>query len=475
MKEKITMPSDFRAEGRCCVQYTDPVTGRVLEEIKGKNHVFSDQFIGVNYLLTPLQADLLLCAGGAAVDHDIPVVSGYPIGYGRVGEGTLGQFRGAYRAADSYWYRASRTKIDNKYVYDFLPNQAHGNLKYVGLTGGITHLNSGLRGAATASWSASIWGTVSQYNSTPYLFDCDTGCYYYLRGDDDNSNNTGSYFILTYRSPFDYAMEKQVDLLTLLGISGFKYGAALGYKLALDAVTKGVYVLVDYVPRGAETNDPVIKAFLLSADFTTVSAQWTLSNWSSGVNSLGGHNGGKLYFCEEDSTDNYLGYFLDVLDLTTGTFTRTRKTWDTEVAPACNCFRFNRYSSYAPPIYLFKNYMWPAPYTGDRQITSTYDESYFLYAAPMLDLSANGAMVCAYPPRPTDNAYNIYLPARAPVGLYSKQWGLYNLYQQNNNTSSRYVQPTLPFAYTCYQLPADAPARPEGSGMTVTYELDITW
>ena len=35
--------------GHCRVDYTDPITGKVLERVEGDNHVFMDQFMAQDF------------------------------------------------------------------------------------------------------------------------------------------------------------------------------------------------------------------------------------------------------------------------------------------------------------------------------------------------------------------------------------------------------------------------------------------
>ena len=437
--------------------------------------MFSDQFVGLTDLMIPLKADLLLCSGGAAIDHDIPVIPGYPIGYGRVENDGMGLTRGAYRAADSYIYRVSQTKINNKYVYDFLPNQALGELSWVGLTGAIRHVRTGSPGVGTAAWKFPVQGECDRSN--PKLYDCATGRYYRLSGSRDYSGDTGSYLTLHYMDTFYHTGEHTVDLLSVLGVSGFKYNTPFAYKLFLDAETKKLYVYLQYTPRGAGADTgSAYKVFRISADFTTLESQWTVDPLPDGFY-YGGFYEGKLYYCNEDTTDNYSGYFLNVVDLESGVSTQTRKDMADEPIRNCFCFDRHRNSTPNPDTFLFKNYLWHGPYHANNNIVTTYGNDYFLFVIPMLDLAADGVMVSALPPAwgdgssSGDSYVKQYRVGPAPMGLYGKQWGVYRY----NPDADGFVQPTLPFAYTCYQLPAGAPARPEGSGMTVTYELDITW
>lgn len=470
MKDAIKLPHpDFLAEGRCCIQYTDPVTGKVLEEIKGKNHVFGDQFIGLTDFAAPLNADLLLCTGGTPIDQDIPIVPGYPIGYGRVETDGAGLFRGAYRVADSYVYKASRTKINNKYVYDFLPTQALGDVRFVGLTGAVAAnaAFSGAHATAKASWKHPA--TIS-CRSSEKVYDCDTGVYYYLVTSwsyaDGNSSNGHIHSVkVRWADSFFSHAENEVDITALLNL-GKSASSFINAKLFLDSETKALYLLLSRIPFGETEQSHTV--FALSSDLSSVTGQWTIDSAPEGLN-YGGYRNGKLYYCANDSTNNYAGYILNVIDLESGTATSTQEAGDA----ALSHNRFSLSTTFGAHIY--KNYLW----YGARNLENlgTHGVDFFLWTAPMLDLDDDGALVSALSPcyNITNNRYDYtgyYRAGPTPIGLFRKQWGVYHYDAANTAT---YNTAYLPFAFTCYKLPDNAPTRPEGSGMTVTYELDITW
>lgn len=60
------------------------------------------------------------------------------------------------------------------------------------------------------------------------------------------------------------------------------------------------------------------------------------------------------------------------------------------------------------------------------------------------------------------------------------QTGITNRFRKlwlRKETSSDDVKGTasMPFAYTAYKLPSDAPERPENSAVTIAYGLTINW
>lgn len=124
---------DFDAQGHCRVDYTDPVTGKVLERIEGDNHVFIDQFTCSGF--QGFQPMLLLSNGDVSYDADVPMIPGMPTGYGVVGSSATGTLQGGYRSVDSFNNRISRSGVTFQYVYDFLSTQIPLPINYVGLTG----------------------------------------------------------------------------------------------------------------------------------------------------------------------------------------------------------------------------------------------------------------------------------------------------------------------------------------------------
>ena len=70
------------------------------------------------------------------------------------------------------------------------------------------------------------------------------------------------------------------------------------------------------------------------------------------------------------------------------------------------------------------------------------------------------------PPGPLEETPLQFHVGPSPIAAFGGQW-IKTAYDDSALS--------MPFAYTCYAVPADTPQRPEGSAMTVTYELDVTW
>lgn len=413
MREKIALPKGgLQASGRCLIQYTDPVTGRVLEEIRGGNHVFLDQLTGTrDFQNTALKSDLLLCTGGAAIDADIPVIPGYPIGYGRPGSDGAGLFRGAWRSADGYYNRRSRGKVSSKYVYDFLQTQARGKLNWVGLTGALN------QGADTAAWTPPCPMQCTTQNK---IYDCDTGFTYRLEGSADTSSQTGSKFLLRYADTFSHSAERSVDLLELLGISGLRYNYSHYWKGFFQWETKQFYGLLSYIERGTTARKVV--AFRLAADFSAVEETWDISGITdqdfSGSFGYGACRGGRLLWCGEDSAQNYRGFTLYTVEPAAGACTKEYKLY--AGPPVCNVFRLDPSTAYC-----YKQYFWYGRLRMRDDPESSYGDKYFQYAAPMFDLT-EGDMVSALPPSVFEyNSPGYYRVGRCPFSLYRGQWGKY--------------------------------------------------
>jgi hypothetical protein len=129
--------------GHCRVDYTDPITGKVLERVEGDNHVFMDQFMAQDFQGQALSAALLITNGEQSLDTDLPYLPGTPIGYGTPSSEATGIYQGSFRSVDSYRNKITQQGITNLYVYDFLTTQIPDTIRYVGLTAaGQTGVNT---------------------------------------------------------------------------------------------------------------------------------------------------------------------------------------------------------------------------------------------------------------------------------------------------------------------------------------------
>ena len=441
MKEKLILPDiAFNATGKCKLQYTDPITGKVLLEVGGENHVFIKQFMGTQgFQNTALKADLLLCQGGYSPGDDIPVIPGDPIGYGRPNEDGTGLFRGTWREADSYYNKRSLAKVSNKYVYDFLNTQALGRVDWIGLTGGIDTSC----GRSYASWEPPHqmnWPT-SYYKA----YNCKTGDYYY-------TYQSGNYLYLKYGNTFTDTSERSRSLYGTLGTFYSGY-----HKVCLDAVNNRVYVLVYY--KTSSSGSYLSKLILMTEDLSGVESVTDIVSGGSYLQygNAGGAYNGKLVWLYMRTYSLYRAY---VLDISTMKVTSVNNS-----APGGkNYLYWDEYT-----CHVYKNFIWHQPkVTNTSNLTThNYGDNYFLLAAPMHNMDT-GELVCTLPPG-TPRSYsdeNYYRVGLAPVGTFAEQWVSYHYSERT---------PELHSAYTRYQVPADTPDRPEGAGMTVTYELEIEW
>jgi len=137
MRNKILLERNpIDVIGKVEISYTDPVTGRIREQIKGENHAFKEVFQGGNwYALLNNTTDIHMCL----MDDDTPPVDTFPylrggvIGWGMSGASVSGN-RGMYNAGESFNAQQTVTGLRWKWVYDFIGTQAVDPVKSVGLT-----------------------------------------------------------------------------------------------------------------------------------------------------------------------------------------------------------------------------------------------------------------------------------------------------------------------------------------------------
>lgn len=133
---KNRMP--VHAEGHICLDFKDPITGKIVDQITGKNHVFLDALLsGPNKDWVAMVSNLYFCLmdDGSATDPNFPFLKGATVGYGRPSLGSRGNYRGAYNVANQVLAQMSTDKVRWKFQYDFTAAQANGvAIRSVGLT-----------------------------------------------------------------------------------------------------------------------------------------------------------------------------------------------------------------------------------------------------------------------------------------------------------------------------------------------------
>lgn len=444
MKDKLILPDiAFNATGKCTLQYTDPDTGKVMFETSGNNHVFIKQFTGTqSFQTTALRADLLLCQGGVDPGDDIPVIPGDPIGYGRVNTDGTGLFRGTYRTADSYYNKRSLAKVSNKYVYDFLQNQALGRVDWIGLTSALNYSTN--TGAVSAAWEPPHYMNFP-HNTNLKAYNCETGDYYYTKV-------SSSRLYLYYGNTFTDTAERSVNLYSTVG--NWYSGT---HKVCLDASKNRVYVLMTY--KQSSSGSTLNKVLLMTEDLSGVESSADVVSGGSyiGYGAAGGAYNGKLVWLYMQTYSNYRAY---VLDLETMKITSV-----SNVAPGGkNYLKWEEYN-----CYVYKKFIWYQAYPdGSTLITNDFGDNYFMYGSPLHDMET-GELCATVPPGVYMEGTTTYRwrCGLAPYQAYAGQWVCY--YNDNSQW------PRIHTAYTKYHVPEETPDRPEGMGMTVTYELEIEW
>ena len=124
----------LQAEGRCTIELTDPITGKVKERVGGKNMVFPETLMvnrwweSINSVYTVLGDD------DTPSSLDFPFMRGQTIGYGQPSQEGSGLYRGSYNASNQILCRQGEGKLSWKFQYDFTAPQAIGTIKAVSLT-----------------------------------------------------------------------------------------------------------------------------------------------------------------------------------------------------------------------------------------------------------------------------------------------------------------------------------------------------
>ena len=125
-------------------------------------------------------------------------------------------------------------------------------------------------------------------------------------------------------------------------------------------------------------------------------------------------------------------------------------------------------SLYGDRAYYYKNFYW-----GQGQYYNSgnvWTQPTWMAMGPMYNAETDEVYSfnsCGYSYR---DAY--YLIEKGLTNNFKNLWTM-KAYNSNNVTYTG--QPSIPFAYTAYKLPSDAPERPENSAVTIAYGLTINW
>lgn len=135
-------PKIAEAEGRFCIELTDPITGKVLERVKEHNRIFEDMLFGYvisseylyDWQVNISYAWLLLTDSEKEITPDTTFLFGNLIGYGQPNSAGYGSRRGAYVADAQQLAIADTEKVHWKFQYEFTASQAVGKIATIGLS-----------------------------------------------------------------------------------------------------------------------------------------------------------------------------------------------------------------------------------------------------------------------------------------------------------------------------------------------------
>lgn len=505
-------------QGHCRVDYTDPITGKVLERIEGKNHVFVDQFLQTDFQGAALYSNLVVSSGNQTLDTDLPWIPGKPVGYGSTSTAATGIFQGAYRGADSYINRLTQNGVESLYVYDFLSTQIPDTINFVGLTA-QNHVGVGTTPFRWA-WPTATFSCMYDIERKKYFWGSNITL-------STNSGGAGN-LVIGEGTNIPGAPEVLHNVFALCGSpdryfpqpSGWThYGEryewwTMGYDYERQRVILFYTCCEDSYKNNVSPRvyryDYRDTIWIFSTDFSqlemadgtpveegqTYSYQYEyyVDNLSSYAQATAWANArfpylrsgyvcdwyarfynGKLHYVTDlNRNRGYVGgrhtYYHYVYDITTGE-APTVEQWK-----ASNNHIMG--SHYPNRVYFYKNYMW---HNGSAwQSTSagwpintgwgfTID---YIGILPMYDIYNDEIYTwnrCTE--TAGDSAYANCLMQKGGPSLYADTW----IAKANSVALGAQSACTIPYAYTCYTLPADAPVRPEGSAVTIAYGLTVNW
>jgi hypothetical protein len=168
------------AEGKVCIDLTDPLTGKVKERIEGNNHVFTESLFSSETSSTNFWMDAVsesfLCMNNTnlPINTKFPYLFGQTVGYGKPSTAGTGLYRGAYNVANQVLRELSLDSVRWKFQYDFTTAQVNDvPINVVGLTNQYTGNHSAkkyLLGSTTNN-TTNITGA----NDGRYCYSCSKG------------------------------------------------------------------------------------------------------------------------------------------------------------------------------------------------------------------------------------------------------------------------------------------------------------
>lgn len=477
--------------GHCRVDYTDPITGKVIERIEGDNHVFMDQFMAQNFQNQSLSAGLLITNGENDLDTDLPWMPGTPIGYGTPTSEATGIYQGSFRQADSYINRITQEGVTNLYVYDFLTTQIPDTIRYIGLNGSnqagvnttpfmyrwprdsctgiydIEHKTLFFGGTCQLSSNAGGAGELYIYRITNEpaavaekidLFSlCDKPDNYWALDTGYSEASRG------YKETWGYDYENQTLVLKLMRYfrqyiySDGKYHYQTKFKDDFWVISKDGTAVLKHFQYTWTIDEANNRDWMYDYHF------WTGNGFPPYVRLYGDRIYGFSKTCPEYAdTQSPNVFYVYQYDITTGDI--SYEQYDTGHDGS------HPLMASEAILYCYKGYTFSNGYY-DRYNGMTWGfHSTKIGVVPMYDIYTDEIYTnCPIILSETYNGY--YLMEKGQTSVYGKTWNI-KPYLGGND---RIAAASMPFAYTAYQLPSDAPVRPKNSAVTIAYGLTIKW
>ena len=299
--------SPHHAEGRICIDLTDPLTGKVKHRVEGENHVFNGPMIAgsaYNGLSSggfvqdfSSNLPLVLTDSVAAIDTSLDLVMGQIVGYGIPSASGSGTYKGSYNSANQILARKTLDSVYWKYQYDFTTAQANGTIGTIGLSNQyLSHQR----------WTVLPWyiaGNASTYygNQTcdgRYSFSCSTAG-----------------IITKYDNLF--ATTSTIDVSAVVGTTA---ASTKDVVYCADTGKYGVYVY--------SATASLRKVYIFSdASFATLETTYTPTNITSSASSPAYIYGNYLFTAESGVGIKYADYVNNLAPITiTPTYSKLAQT-----------------------------------------------------------------------------------------------------------------------------------------------------
>lgn len=433
MIEIAKRPIDqYEAEGFVTIDYTDPVTQKVKERISGKNHVFKEALFchgdasgwqGRGNSIT--EPCLLLTDDASAIDPDFPFLVGKTIGYGYGKLGSSGTLRGAWNPA-GYIAQMSTTAWESKYIYDFTPSQALGTIRTIGLTG---------------QYCGPISGYFEKYH--PSAFSLRTYGQNFATYMGYNYATISSAGVVSVTGAFT-GTTTNIDKSAVVGNNTSDY-KVVGY----DETTGECYILVQSATS--------TRRFLYK--FSDITFSTLLATFTTSAMTLNNSSNMSFYVYQGKAIICYSSGVFYSWDFTANTV---------QVSLADNTTDFPQISLALGGSTVNGCNRYLSMQMGKYVISLGYDR---VQDKPVFDIQT-GMMCGRIATRGYNNNEGMNAAYLHPLASTKLPWG-----NRFDNASVPGVQMSSGqgFAYTRYLVPEDAPERPAGYGMTITYELKVNW